>query len=663
MLNWTGRIILILLILAAAAWFVWQVTLRIRLIRRGKRDLVRWDRPLERLSWMAGRVGAQLCAIKDRPFTGVMHAFIFWGFVFFIVATINHVGGAFSAGFSLVGHERFGDLWFWAVDVVALLTLIGVAALAIRRYIFKPAGITQPQPISRSPHSAIVLSLIAGLMLTYLLNQAAEIILKGQAPFAWMPISRAITPLFSAMALQHLDLWNAIFWWGHILMVLGFLVFIPGSKHLHLLSGPVNLFFRSREPIGTLQPIDFEKSEQFGAASIAHYPWKNISDFFACIDCGRCQDVCPAYATGKPLSPKVVMMNQRKYTLAQSKLLLKGQEPSEPVMNGSLTPDEIWACTTCGACMEACPVLNEHIPSIVDLRRNQVMMESVFPQELQSAFRGLETNANPWNIGSDSRMAWAEGLDVPIMAEVREADYLWYVGCSGAFDDRAKAISRSLAAILNHAGVSYAVLGLEEKCCGDPARRAGNEYLFQMLAAENIQVMQQYKFKYLLTSCPHGLHIFKQEYGQLGAGFEVVHHSQLILQLLKEKRIKLNGSSLESIAWHDSCYLGRYHQIYDAPRQVLQALTGVKPSEMARSREKSFCCGGGGGRMFMEESLGTRINHTRIEEAAATGAATVGAGCPFCLAMLEDGIKEKGLDEKLKVRDIAQLVAERLATV
>jgi Fe-S oxidoreductase len=660
-LNWTGRIVLLLLITAASAWFIRQIVMRVRLVRLGRREPVRWDRPVERLLWVAGRVGAQICAIKERPFTGVMHAFLFWGFIFFAVATLNHVVGAFSPGFSLLGHNRLADAWFLGVDIVALLTLAGVLALAVRRYLVKPAGITQPQPISRSPHSAIVLSLIAGLMITYLLNQGAEIVLRGESPFAWMPVSRAGAGLFAGMPPSALSAWNDFFWWSHILMVLGFLVFIPGSKHLHLLSGPVNLFFRSREPIGTLQPVDFEKSEQFGTATVNHYPWKNISDFFACIDCGRCQDVCPAYATGKPLSPKVVMMSQRKYTLAQAKTLLAGAAPSESIIGGALSEDEIWACTTCGACMTVCPVLNEHIPSIVDLRRNQVMMESAFPQELQATFRGLETNGNPWNVGASDRMAWAEGIEVPLMSEIREVDYLWYVGCAGAFDDRAKAVSRSLAQILNHAGVRYGVLGLEEKCCGDPARRAGNEYLFQMLAAENIQTLQNYSFKYLLTSCPHGLHIFKEEYGKLGAGFEVVHHTELIRQLLAAGKIRLQAGKRELATWHDSCYLGRYHQIYDAPRQVLAQLGGQTPIEMERNRTKSFCCGGGGGRMFMEENLGTRINHSRIEEAAECGAGIVTSGCPFCLAMLDDGIKEKGLEEKLQARDLAQLVAERIA--
>ncbi len=660
MLGWTGRIVLVLAILIALGYFMHEVWLRVRIIRRGKHDVKRWDRPAERLGYMIGRVGAQICAIKDRPFTGVMHAFVFWGFIFFTVATLNHVGGAFKSGFSLFGKNTFNDLWFLGVDVVAALTLIAVIALAVRRYIFKPAGITQPQPISRSPHSAIVLALIFGLMLTYLLNQGAEMILKGASFAAYMPVSKATAGLVAGMAPATLHAWNLFFWWSHILMVLGFLMFIPGSKHLHLLSGPVNIFFRSREPIGTLQPIDFEKTEQFGVSTLPHYQWKNISDFFACIDCGRCQDVCPAYATGKPLSPKVVMMSQRKHALHEARALVSGGEPSESIMNTWLTPDEIWACTTCGACMEACPVMNEHIPTLIDLRRNKAMMESDFPQELNAAFRGLETNANPWNMGHDSRTAWTDGLNVPIMSQAGEVEYLWYVGCAGSFDDRAKAVSRAVAQILNQAGVSYAILGLEEKCCGDPARRAGNEYLFSMMAMENVQVLQQYKFRKILTTCPHGYHMIKNEYKQFGGQFEVVHHTELIAELIKSGKLKVNQNGLDAVTFHDSCYLGRYNEIYQAPRDILQQLSGRAPVEMGRHHNKSFCCGAGGGRMFMEESLGTRINHSRTEEAAATGAKMVGTACPFCLSMLDDGIKETGITEKLQVRDIAQLVVEHL---
>jgi len=660
MLGLAGRIILILLILATVGFFFREIHLRYRLVRLGRRGDMRWDRPIERLLYMIGRVGVQICAIKDRPLVGLMHALVFWGFMFFTVATLNHVAGAFSRGFSLWGHGRFNDAWFLGVDLIAVLTLVGVIFLAGRRYLVKPIAITQPQPISRSPQSAVVLSLIFGLMVTYLLNQGADRVLNQGGAAAWMPVSQAASTLFAGVSPSALSNWNQLFWWAHILMVLAFLVFIPHSKHLHLLAGPINLFFRSRQSDGLLQKIDFETTEQFGVQQVQQHSWKNISDFFSCVDCGRCQDVCPAYQSGKPLSPKVVMMAQRKQLLAEKKLLLTGHPPSQPVMDQWLTPDEIWACTTCGACMQVCPVMNEHIPAIVELRRGQVMMESNFPQELNPTFRGLETNANPWNIGHDLRTEWTAGLNVPVMDETGEADYLWFVGCAGAFDDRAKKISQAMAAILNRAGVSYAILGLEEKCCGDPARRAGNEYVFQMMADENVQTMKRYKFKKILAACPHGYHMIKNEYKQFGGEFEVIHHSELLAQLLREGKISLRAAQEEKITLHDSCYLGRYNALYQAPRQVLEQIPGGCLVEMPRRGQKSFCCGAGGGRMFMEETLGRRINHLRTEEAAATGAATVCTACPFCLAMLDDGTKEKGISEQLKTLDIAQLVLSRM---
>ncbi len=658
MLHPIGQLILIVAILASVGFFVNEIWARTRLIRLGKKDEKRWDRPAERLGHLIVKVGSQLCSIKGRPVVGMMHAFVFYGFVLFTVATINHVAGAFVPEFSLWGHGSFNDVWFLGVDVIAVLTITGTIFLAIRRFLVRPIAITKPMPISKSPQSAVVLSLIFGLMLTYLLNQGAEIVLKG-VPFAkWMPFSQASGRLLAGLALPILGIWNQVFWWSHILMVLAFLVFIPHSKHLHLIAGPINIFFRSRKPIGTLAKIDFEAAEEFGVTKITQFQWKTLMDAFSCVDCGRCQDECPAFRSDKPLSPKVVMMSLRKHLLNERANLLAGNEPSEPVMDKWQTPDEIWACTTCGACMEACPVLNEHIPAILELRRAQTMMESRFPQELNSAFRGLETNSNPWNMGHDGRADWAQGLNVPLMAENPEVDYLWYVGCAGSFDDRAKKVSQSLAKILNHAGVRYAILGLEEKCCGDPARRAGNEYVFQMMVEENIQTLKKYKFRKIVTSCPHGYHMLKNEYPQFGGQFEVVHHSELIAELLQQGKLKIAASDQKKFTYHDSCYLGRYNHLYDSPRRVLQALSQDALLEMPQNRNKSFCCGAGGARMFMDENIGTRINHLRVEEAKQTGAQTIGVACPFCLTMMDDGIKEKGLDGQMQAFDIAQLVAK-----
>ena len=660
MLNPIGQIILILCIGLAVAFFVKEISIRVRLLKLGKKDEKRCDNPVQRFWNMAVKIASQTCSIKDRPFVGIMHASVFYGFVFFTVATLNHVIGAFVPGFSLWGKGLFNNLWFLAVDIVAILTIIGSIYLAYRRFVLKPDGITKPMPLSRSPQSAIVLSFIFGLMVTYLLNMGADKVLHGESFAAWMPFSMATVPLFQGMQESTLMIWNQVFWWSHILMVLGFLVFIPHSKHLHLVAAPFNIFLKTNGSIGTLKKIDFEASEEFGATKVTDFQWKNMLDFFSCVDCGRCQDVCPAFQSDKALSPKVVMMSLRKHILNEKDNLLSGKEAEETIIDKWLTPDEIWACTTCGACMEACPVSNEHIPTILEMRRAQMMMENQFPQELNPAFRGFETNSNPWNMGSSSRADWTEGLDVPLMSEKQEAEYLWFVGCSGSFDDRGKEISIAMAKILNAAGVDYAILGTEEGCCGDTARRAGNEYLFQMMAETNVEVMKNYKFKKILTACPHGYHIFKNEYPQFDGEFEVVHHSQLIAELIKQNKLNIETSELGCLTYHDSCYIGRYNQIYDEPRQVIKAVSKDDFVEMERSHQKSFCCGAGGGRMFMEETEGQRINHVRIQDAVESGATTVAVACPFCLTMFDDGFKEKCVDEKMKAMDIAQIVAKAI---
>jgi len=660
LLNLVGQIVLVLCILAATGFFAFEVWKRVRLVKTGRRDEVRTDKPGQRLAFVIGRVFSQFCAVKDRPLVGLMHAFVFWGFVFFAVATINHVAGAFSQGFSLWGHGTFNDLWFLGVDIVAVFCIIGTLYLAVRRFIVKPVAITKPMPISRSPQSAVVLSLIFGLMVTYLLNQGGEIVLKGEAFARWMPVSQAVAPLLAGLSTGALELLNSVMWWAHILMVLVFLVFIPHSKHFHLVAGPVNMFLRSHEPIGTLKKIDFEQTEEFGATTVNQFQWKSIVDFFSCVDCGRCQDVCPAFQSDKALSPKVIMMSLRKHILHESGNLLKGDAPAEPILEAWIKDDEIWACTTCGACMEACPVSNEHIPTIIEMRRARMMMENKFPQELNPAFKGIETNSNPWNMGSSARAEWAQDLNVPRMAEKQQAEYLWFVGCAGCFDDRGKEISRAFVKILNAAGVDYAILGEEEGCCGDPARRAGNEYLFQMNAEQNVTTMQQYQFKKIVTCCPHGMHILKNEYGQFGGQYEVVHHSQLIAELIRSGKLNIQPDGIGKFTYHDSCYLGRYNHIYNEPRQALQAISKHGLVEMARTKNKSFCCGAGGGRMFMEETVGTRINHIRVQDALDSGAQTVGVACPFCKSMFDDGIKEKGVEDKLKVLDIAQIVANSL---
>jgi Fe-S oxidoreductase len=471
---------------------------------------------------------------------------------------------------------------------------------------------------------------------------------------------------------------------------------------MHLVFAWPNLYFFRRRRYGLPPRIDFEKTEKFGIDRVQELPWKSLLDSFACTECGRCNSVCPAHATGKPLMPMKVLhdvkVNLRDRNAAdilrfrddRGRLLPGAGEsaftPRTPLVSeteidragpgvvradggyaaidGQVHVDELWACTTCAACVQACPVLIDSVPgTLIGLRQNLVMMESRFPQEATNAFKGLETKGNPWGLGPDRRLEWAEGLDVPLMSEQggREVEYLLWVGCAGATDPRARKTNQALVRILKAAGVDFATLGTEERCNGDPARRLGNEYVFAELAKENVETLKPYRFRKVLVTCPHCLNSLGKEYGEHGGHYSVVHHSQLLSELLAAGRVPLDlaASSQELVTFHDPCYLARYNDTVAEPREVLTRI-GVKPVEMGNSGKTGFCCGAGGGRIFLEERIGKRVNIERTEQALATGASTVAVGCPFCMTMMTDGTKAKGVDEKVKVKDLAELVAERL---
>ena len=456
-----------------------------------------------------------------------------------------------------------------------------------------------------------------------------------------------------------------LFWRIHFFLVLGFIAYLPYSKLFHIVSTTLNIFLRSTGPKGELVPItDFETAETYGVTTFNEFTWKQLLDLDACTRCGRCQDQCPAYLSEKPLTPKKIIQDLKNHLKTEGKTLLGGdsKEGSEttltPIVGSAVTADEIWACTSCMACMEQCPVFVEQIPKLVDLRRYLVMMESSFPSEVAGVFKNTEVNSNPWGIGLASRGDWAKvsGVKVLSEAEDKEIDILYYVGCSGSFDDRSKKVAESFAKVLQAAGIRFGVLGAEEKCCGDSARRMGNEYLFQTLAQENIECMKKYGVKKIVTTCPHGYNILKNEYPQFDGNFEVYHHSEFIFRLIREGKIKLRHSIDQAITYHDSCYLGRYNSIYSEPRQIIGGIPGAKIVEMDRSFEKSFCCGAGGGRMWMEEDIGKRINHLRFEDVLETKANIIGTACPFCLTMLEDATKDKGMEESIKAQDLAELV-------
>ncbi|MBM3297762.1 MAG: (Fe-S)-binding protein, partial [Candidatus Aminicenantes bacterium] len=467
-----------------------------------------------------------------------------------------------------------------------------------------------------------------------------------------------------------------ISWWAHILAVFAFISYVPHSKYFHMFTGPVNLFVRTHAPGGSLAPVDIEKEEVFGAEKATDTTWKDRLDAFACMECGRCQDVCPAFRSEKPLSPKMILCNLEKHLLENAgRVIARRRDDLPDLLPEVHTEGEIWTCTTCGACQHVCPVEIEHISKIVSVRQSEVLMKSRFPAELNPFFRNLETNGNPWGIGFAKRGEWAEGLDVPHIKDVPDADYLLFVGCAGAFDEENRKSARAVAALLKKAGVRFGTLGAEEKCCGDSARRLGQEYLFQTLAAENISLFHKYGVRNILTICPHGFNALKHEYPALGGvlsglseeeksglkDLRVVHYVALLAKLLKEKRLRVKPLDGARVAYHDSCYLGRHNGLVKEPRSILAALAGKAGLvELKENKKHSFCCGAGGGLMWTEEKLGRRINHLRTDEILRSGAAAAAVSCPFCQTMLRDGLKDKGRED-VKVFDLAQLTADNLA--
>jgi Fe-S oxidoreductase len=459
-----------------------------------------------------------------------------------------------------------------------------------------------------------------------------------------------------------------IWWWIHILNVFAFVLYVPRSKYLHMMAGPINIAFRDRRTTGIIKPLklDDETAEKFGVVDIKDFTWKDLLDGFACIDCGRCDDYCPANQSGKPLSPKNLILKLKDFQLKEKKKLLSKEDAAlDPLMGDTYSGDEIWTCTSCGACMHVCPVKNEHIPKIIGLRQSLVLMESSFPEEMGQFFRSMETNANPWGFGSATKGEWAEELDIKTLAQNADVDILYWVGCAGSFDERSKKVSYAMVNILKAAGVNFGILGQEENCCGDQARRLGNEYMFQMMAQETIETLKRYNIKKMVVTCPHGFNTFKNEYPEfaktLGIDWdiEVIHHSQFISQLIKDGKLKLKQPLDTSVTFHDPCYLGRHNNEFKAPRNVLkQSCATFK--EMKNNHSHSFCCGAGGGLMWTEEHLGTRVNHMRTDYALGAGTKLVCTSCPFCMTMLEDGIKDKEKDEECKVRDLAEIVAECL---
>ncbi len=654
-----GLVLLLLaLILLGFGGFFWRASLLYRLLRLGRNE-DRNDRPLRRLRDEIVIYLGQRKLLK-RPYyvRGVGHALIFWGF---LVITYG------SADLLLAGlfgrHLPLTDtgVYAWTIDIFAVAVLAAVIVAVVRR------AVVRPPRMHIAPEGYVILGLISFLMLTLLVFESAGIA-AGQ-------LETGVTPPPLAGFLKDVyagDSSAALFagaWWAHVVTILGFAVYLPRTKHLHIVTTLPNVYFRSSRPRGALQMIaDIENKETFGAANLRDFSWKQLLDGYTCTECGRCSDNCPALATGKTLDPQKIVLDIRDQLLREGPKLLADAkaETTAPAHWVETKPDELWACTTCAACVEACPVTIEHIDKIVDMRRSLTLMEGAAPPEAQRAMTNIERAGNPWGEPRETRGDWAQGLEIPTFAEKPDAEYLYFVGCAASYDRRNQRVARALAEILKSAGVSFAILGAAETCTGDPARRMGNEYLFQLQAQQNIETLNAAAVKKVITSCPHCFNTIANEYPQLGGNYEVVHALPLVKKLLDEKKITMSdGAAAEIVAYHDPCYLGRHNGIYDAPRDVLDAVPGVTRAEIApHNRERGFCCGAGGGRMWMEEKMGQRVNHRRIDQLLATksGATKVASGCPYCLIMLEEGVGAKGVQESIKPVDVLELVAARLET-
>jgi Fe-S oxidoreductase len=635
----------------------------------------------------------EYAVIQTRMFrdwrAGLMHAGIFWGFVLLTVGTINVVtGGLVQTVLSM----PFGGL-LWAL-VSAMQNVVAVIVLVSIAWAFERRLISRPRRLTLNRDALLILSMIGGLVAAELFAQVFQVARYGDEPGAFVSNTLAI-PLRS-LPPGVLEAGFGLLWWAHMAIVSAFLVYLPFSKHLHIATAFPNIWLRKLAPRGELPAMNLEdESATFGVKTLADLGWKDLLDGFTCTECGRCQEACPAWNTGKPLNPKTFIMGIRDMSVeAEHGLDLIPNSPivretyglddrvttqrlGKPIVDDAIPYEAVWDCVTCGACVQACPVLIEHVDKIVGLRRNLVLEESRFPQELTGAFRNMEGSRNPWGQPPATRMDWTRDLPfpVPTVADLAadgrldEMEVLYWVGCAAAFDERNRRVARAFASCLNAAGVPFAILGQEESCTGDPARRMGNDYVFQVLAAGNIETMNRYGMgeRTIVTACPHCFNTIANEYGQLGGSFQVVHHSVYLQRLLDAGRLRVaDDGSVRSVTFHDSCYMARYNNVIAAPRDVLGAVPGLELREMEKSGKQTFCCGAGGGRMWMEETRGTRINAERTRQALETGAETVATSCPFCMVMMKDGLADAASSAPpgavaVNALDIAELLAGSLA--
>jgi len=642
----------ILLLLIVVVVFAYGLYQRSRLWRLGKKEK-RTDRPQERLKAFWTYVFGHKRILMD-AYPGWMHLLLFYGFLIpFVVIVIT------QANFTLPRFLALPLSLFF--DLVGALGIVALVMAFYRRYVKKPEVLTY----DTSAGNLVILLLLLGIFGLGFCVEGLRIARSQPDWASWTPVGWIFSKFFGGVPDSSQILLHRLFWRLHLFLVMGFVAFIPYSRGLHIITSPANIYMQSLTPKGALPPIlDFETAESFGASKLEELTWKQLFDLDACTRCGRCLDHCPAYQSGKPLAPKKNYDSLRAHMEEKAALIRQGKDPeaegAKAMIGDVISEDIIWACTSCLGCMVNCPVFIPCLDKLIQMRRYLVLMESRFPQEVQLVFRNMENNSNPWGVGLGLRADWAKGLEVKTMAEQSDADLLFWVGCAGSFDDRNKRVATSLVKILKACGIKFSILGTEEGCCGDSARRIGNEYLYQTLVQGNVEVLKRYEVKKILTMCPHCFNTLKNEYPQFGGNYEVIHYTQFLAEALQSGKLKINKSMDKTVTYHDSCFLGRANDIYEEPRRILRAIPGLRLVEMERNRVRSFCCGAGGGRMWMEEKIGTRINQMRTDQAVQAKAECVGTACPYCLTMIGDGIKEKGLEETMSAFDLSELVERSL---
>ena len=663
---------ILFLILLAMMFYLSYKSFRMmyKIIKRGQ-DKLYFDNLFVRIVVALIVLLSQKTVLKSRPVLSFLHSLIAWAFILYMIVNIGDVIYGFTAFNISYNFGIIGDIYRLFIDIFSVAAILAMAFFLIRRFIFSSNKLKYNSNVLMAETTRKGIrrdSLIVGLFIILHIGFrfiGESIVLHIEHTDSWQPLAAMTSVIWSGFTLDQLVVFQHVSWWIAIGLIMAFIPYFPSSKHAHLFMGPIN-YLTKADPsgYGPVRTLDFEdeSNEQFGVEQLEQLDKSQILDAYACIMCNRCQDVCPAYITGKSLSPSALEINKRYYINKNKKSLSGGHTSEQTLTQFAINESAVWACTTCAACMEVCPVGNEPMLDIINIRRDKVMMQSEFPKQLQGAFTGMERNQNPWNMNED-RLKWVREseieITVPTVEENPDFEFLYWVGCAGAFDQRGQKIAQAFVRILNAAKVNFAVLGNNEACTGDSARRAGNEYLFVMMAEANVDTLNSMQVKRIVTTCPHCMHTLKNEYTQFGGNYEVIHHSEFIDTLIKSGQLAINKNNNNGrFTYHDPCYLGRHNRVFDAPRNGLKAI-GIDFDELKRYRENSFCCGAGGSQMWKEEEEGQQaIRQNRIQEADKMNFDTVCTGCPFCMTMLSDAVNE--LKSDIQIKDISQIIADHI---